>query len=229
MASLQFTAKNDTGSKWGGEFSGSVKKCVEKQFKNGAAEVTIIDNGKSTLFINSANSKPIIKMDHKLQNEFTFESKAVEPVGDPGIIINGHEAAVNPFGDIKGAKESRDKDREIQLNKYMAQRKAHLCWILPVIGIAANVVFRFIPPPSDPMARMVISYIVMGLTMLFVFGGFWRLIYAIYSLFKLRFYWLLMPISMGLVANVPMFMLLIEFINTLFGVNIWWKIRHILG
>jgi hypothetical protein len=63
MTYLHFTAKNDKGSYWGGEFSGSAKKCVNKQFKLGATEVVITSNGNSTIFTNGPENISQVEID----------------------------------------------------------------------------------------------------------------------------------------------------------------------
>ena len=91
MNPVQFTAKNDNGSKWGGEFSGSVKKCVQKQFEIGATEVTIIDCGKLTVFNIDLNHKSGV-IGGNPRREHVSESIDVSPNKDHRGQVNKNSA-----------------------------------------------------------------------------------------------------------------------------------------
>jgi hypothetical protein len=198
MASLQFTAKNDTGSKWGGEFSGSVKRCVEKQFKIGASEVTIIDNGKSTVFINSANSKPIIKMDYK--------------------------PAVSSDANFKINNSRKIKSRiPYNFEGYDSLRiKAHLSYLTPLIAVAIQFLFGLIKPNRDNIDTMiVIRYIIGHAHLLLFFIGLWFLFATMRSLYATKLIRFIIPISISIVLNVPVAIIANAIIEAFYHFDAW--------
>jgi hypothetical protein len=204
MASLQFTAKNDNGSKWGGEFSGTVKKCVEKQFKNGATEVTIIDNGNSTVFINSDNSKPIIKMDYKPAVSSDVNSK-----------INN----------------SRKKKSRTPYNfeGYDSLRiKAHLSYLTPLIAVAIQFLFGLKKPNMDNIDTMIVlRYIIGHAHLLLFFIGLWFLFATMRSLYTTKLIRFIIPISVSLVLSVPVAIIANTIIETFYHFDAWVTVSNL--
>lgn len=81
MKNSSFCARSLTQGAWGGQVQGSVKSCVARQFRLGAHEVEITDDGERTIH-RAPGFSPDLGIDMQPRKTIAHEANDVKPKGN---------------------------------------------------------------------------------------------------------------------------------------------------
>ncbi len=140
-----------------------------------------------------------------------FAGKAVKPFGGPSA-----PATPSP----------RAAALAVDAEAVDAMSRGHRSWIYPLIGFGIILLFRLVlvrvlgPPPE------IWGWVLLGVVLLFVLGGLWRLVAACWNLRKYRRWGFLWPISLGLIVNLPMLMFIAQAIGIVFRIDLAYQVTR---